>query len=200
MPRDPAATRDSLLDAAERLFIERGYAATSVDDICTAAEVTKGAFFHHYPSKQELAVAAAIRFQQVRAELMRAAPFQSDPDPLQRVLGFIDFLSNSIRNERVLRGCLIGTLTQELALCDERLRETCGEGLKRMVRAVLEDLAAAKKSHPTGRRWSPETLANHIVSVLQGSLLISKATGSPDVVVQSLGHVRKYIELLFEDP
>ena len=56
-PRGEA--RVALLDAALSEILARGYSATTVDDLCRAAGVTKGAFFHHFDSKEALAVAAA---------------------------------------------------------------------------------------------------------------------------------------------
>jgi AcrR family transcriptional regulator len=74
-----AVTRHALLDAACTLFGERGYAATSIDDVAHAANVTKGAFYHHYDGKQELFAAV---YEQVKREVSeRAATAFLEPDP-----------------------------------------------------------------------------------------------------------------------
>jgi len=74
-----AATRQALLDAACTLFGERGYTATSIDDVAHAANVTKGAFYHHYDGKQELF--AAVYEQVKRKASERAATAFLEPDP-----------------------------------------------------------------------------------------------------------------------
>src|SRR5215475_9187010 len=83
--------RGRLLDAAMQVIREQGYSATTVDDICGAAGVTKGAFFHHFKSKEDLGVAAAAHFSEMADRIFGAAPFRELADPLDRVLGYIDF-------------------------------------------------------------------------------------------------------------
>ena len=56
--RDPAATRQRLIDATVRLMLRQGFAATSVDRICGEAGLTKGSFFHHFESKEAVGKAA----------------------------------------------------------------------------------------------------------------------------------------------
>src|SRR5215467_15538476 len=90
---DQADARTRLLDAAMRVIRQQGYSATTVDDICGAAGVTKGAFFHHFASKQDLGVAAATHFGQMAARLFGSAPYTEFADPLDRLLGYIDFRS-----------------------------------------------------------------------------------------------------------
>ena len=85
------SARDKLLAAALGEIRAKGYAATTVDDLCAAAGVTKGAFFHHFKSKEELAVAAADYWSQMTGALFAAAPYHAHADPLDRVLGYIDF-------------------------------------------------------------------------------------------------------------
>src|SRR3954452_17892940 len=86
-----ASARDKLLDAALSLIRAKGYSATSVDDLCAAAGVTKGAFFHHFKSKEVLAVAAADHWSEKTGAFFAAAPYHQHKDPLERVLGYLDF-------------------------------------------------------------------------------------------------------------
>ena len=75
-----------LLDAALHVIRAQGYAGTSVDDICREAGVTNGSFFHHFKSKDELAVAATQHWTAVTGYLFSSAPFRSIADPRERVL------------------------------------------------------------------------------------------------------------------
>ncbi len=83
--------RSKLLDAAIEIIRKKGYAATSVDELCTSAGVTKGAFFHHFPSKDSLAVAAVNQWTDDATEFFATAPYRRFDDPLDRVLGYLDF-------------------------------------------------------------------------------------------------------------
>ena len=84
------STRTKLLDVAVRLVREKGYNATTVDELCAAADVTKGAFFHHFKSKEDMAVAAADHWSANTAEIFSQAAYHDRPDPLDRVLAYID--------------------------------------------------------------------------------------------------------------
>src|SRR5687767_7290505 len=85
------SAKDKLLEAAVHVVRQKGYAATSVDDLCEAAGVTKGAFFHHFESKEDLAVAAAAYWSDFTTEFFNGARYQQLTNPLDRLLGYIDF-------------------------------------------------------------------------------------------------------------
>src|ERR1700733_8982128 len=83
--------RAQLLDAALDVIRERGFSATSVDDLCQTAGVTKGAFFHHFRSKEDFGVAVADYWSEMTGALFAGAAYHDHGDPLQRLLGYIDF-------------------------------------------------------------------------------------------------------------
>ena len=89
--------RAKLLDAALGTIREKGYSATSVDDLCERAEVTKGAFFHHFKSKEALGAAAADHWSETTAALFASAPYHDPADPLDRILAYIDFRKELVR-------------------------------------------------------------------------------------------------------
>src|SRR5687767_15426039 len=87
--RDPEKTRENILDAAQALILDHGFGATTVDAVVTRAGITKGAFFHHFASKAELARSLVERYaemdrQHLAHHLERARKLASDP--LQQVL------------------------------------------------------------------------------------------------------------------
>src|SRR5579872_1858665 len=84
-------TRTKLLSAALQLVREEGYDGTSVDDLCRAAQVTKGAFFHHFASKEALAVEATRFWTEITGRAFAGADYNGFEDPLDRLIGYVEF-------------------------------------------------------------------------------------------------------------
>ena len=85
------SAKDKILDAALMVIRAKGYTATTVDSLFAASDVTKGAFFHHFKSKDDLGIAAADHFSELTSGLFATAPYRTLKDPLDRLLGYIDF-------------------------------------------------------------------------------------------------------------
>ena len=195
-PRPDSKTR--MLDAAVQVIRAKGYAATTVDDICEAARLTKGSFFHHFKSKEELAVAAAGHFSQMADSLFSNAPYWEHADPLERLLGYIDFRQTLLQGALPDFTCLLGTMVQETYATHPLIRDACGQGIAVNVAMVEAWVAAAARVHGVGVAWSAHSLALHIQAVLQGAFILAKAHGGPAVASECLAHLRRYVELLFE--
>ena len=88
-PRNESKTK--LLDAALHVIRAKGYSAARIEDVCEAAGLTKGSFFHHFKSKDELAVATTRHWSEVTDKVFEQAPYRFHSDPLDRVLGYVDF-------------------------------------------------------------------------------------------------------------
>src|ERR1700738_3853238 len=92
-------SKAKLLDAALMVIRAKGYSATTVDDVCRTAGLTKGSFFHHFESKQDLALEAARHFSSQAEGLFAAAPYRALPDPVDRLLGYVDFRKAILQGE-----------------------------------------------------------------------------------------------------
>jgi TetR/AcrR family transcriptional repressor of nem operon len=198
-PKRPGSgAREKLLDASFVLIREKGYSATSVDELCAKAGVTKGAFFHHFQSKDALAVAAANRWSEVSSALFQTAPYHKHRDPLDRVLAYLDFRKALLKGEIAEFSCLVGTMVQEVYGTHAEIREACAASLSGHAAMVEADIAAAMKLYGVLEKWSAHSLAIHAQAVLQGAFILAKATGRSDVAAGSIDHLRRYIELLFK--
>lgn len=197
-PSEPAPARQKLLGAAITLIRRNGYAATSVDDLCKAAGVTKGAFFHHFASKDRLAVAAADHFTATAATWFRAAPFLQLDDPVDRLLGYVDFRLGRLSDDLSSCTCLLGALVQEAYESSPAIREACFDGIQGQAGGIEADCAAAIAAH--GLKMDPKALALHTQAVLQGAFVIAKAANSVQPAVDSLNHLKCYLALLFGRP
>jgi TetR/AcrR family transcriptional regulator, transcriptional repressor for nem operon len=194
--RGEARTR--LLDAAMQVIRAQGYSATTVDDICGAAELTKGAFFHHFKSKEDLAVAAAAHFSDRAEQRFGAAPYRELPDPLDRLLGYIDFRSAIIDGPIPEFTCLLGTMVQEAYDTHPAIRRACDTYIGVHVAGLARDIEEAKARYAPAAMWSAESLALHMQAVLQGAFILAKAKGGAAVARGCVAHLRRYLEQLFD--
>ncbi len=193
----PGGARRKLLDAATTIIREKGYAATSVDELCRRAGVTKGAFFHHFPSKDALAIAAAHRWSESSAAFFEAAPYHRADDPLDRLLGYIDFRKSLLRGDVAAYSCLAGTLVQETYGTHPTIRDACEQSIVGHAARLQVDIAEAMARYPVPRALTAQSLALHMQAVLQGAFVLAKAVGTSTVAEASIDHLRRYVELLF---
>jgi TetR/AcrR family transcriptional repressor of nem operon len=194
-----ASAREKLLDAALSLIRMKGYSATSVDDLCAAAGVTKGAFFHHFKSKEALAVAAADYWSEKTGAFFAAAPYHQHSDPLERVLGYLDFRKAILTGRLPEFTCLVGTMVQEVYETCPAIRDACDSSISVHAGHIEADLAEAMAHHRLRSDWTARSLALHIQAVLLGAFILAKAKGDAAVAGESIDHLRCYIKLLFSN-
>lgn len=191
-------TKRKLVEAGVNLMRIRGYNATTVDEICSAAGVTKGGFFHYFKSKEEIARAALEYFFAGKARAYEEADFRQLEDPLERVLGRLDFVvASSGGGTHTTKGCLFGVFAQEMAFTSPEFQSACQGYFSKIAGDFEKDLAAAKAAYAPGSSWQPKRVAWLYVALVQGSLLLAKTAGSNRVLVANLEEFRQYLQALF---
>jgi TetR/AcrR family transcriptional repressor of nem operon len=190
--------RQKLLDAALTVIRTKGFSATTVDELCAEAGVAKGSFFHHFKSKEALAVAAADYWSEMTSAFFAAAPYHHHADPLDRVLGYIDFRKQIIAGPLPQFTCLVGTMVQEVYDTCPEIRDACEASITAHAAKVEADIGEAMERYRIKAVWTAKSLALHTQAVLQGAFILAKATGSAGIAAASVDHLRRYIELLFQ--
>lgn len=193
--RGDARTR--LLEAAKDVIRAQGFAATTVDDLCKAAGVTKGAFFHHFESKEALGIAAAEFWAETTSAFFECAPYHRHHDPRERVLAYVDFRKSIIAGDLPEWTCLVGTMIQEVYERHPAIRDACAASIFGHAATLEPDIRAAMEAAEISADWTAESLARHTQAVLQGAFILAKAAGDRTVALESVDHLRRYIELLF---
>ncbi len=187
-------TRTALLDAALKVIRSKGYSATTVDDICAAAGVTKGSFFHHFANKEELAVEAAKHWNALTGGLFASAPYQQVQDPRERILAYIDFRSQIVQGDLADVTCLLGTMVQETYDSHPAIRAACQDGIEGHARTLVPTIAQAKALYAPDADWSAENLALYTQAAIQGAFIVAKAQGDAHVAKSLIGHLRHYVQ------
>jgi TetR/AcrR family transcriptional regulator, transcriptional repressor for nem operon len=187
--------REKILGAGIDLFRRNGYVATTVDEICGRAGVTKGAFFHHFESKEALAEACLRQWDVGSAAMHEGASYRSIEDPVEKVLGCLDFYIALFGDPDLFKSCLAGTTVQEVSETHPALREAahaCFLHWQERFRALLDD--ACRSTH---QELDTASLAALFMATIQGSLVLYKASRDDSVIRGNLEHVREYMRTQF---
>jgi len=192
----PPLARAKLLDAAITLVRQQGYAATSVEDVCRAAGVSKGAFFHHFADKDAMALAAAARWTEITAPLFASAPYQDAPPGLPRLIAYLDFRKAILKGSTAEFTCFAGTMAQEIHCTSEPIRAAVEHCISSHAATLEADFTLAILTARRPEALTAQDLALHTQVVLQGAFVLAKAQGGPEIAAQSIDHLKRYLTLL----
>lgn len=193
-------SRERLLDAAILLIRTKGYTAMRVEDVCAETGLTKGSFFHHFASKEDLAMAAAERFASRADTMFARAAYRSYADPLQRLLGYVDFRQGAMQGDLAAFTCLFGMLAQETYSTHPQLSDSAGRHIEHHAATLERDIEAARTAHAPDADWSAHSLAMFTQAVIQGAFVLAKSQHDPAVAADCLDHLRRYLQMIFAHP
>ena len=189
-------SKTKLLDAALQVIRAKGYTAATLDDICAAAGVTKGSYFHHFKSKEEMALLAVEHWNTMTGGLFATAAYQQLADPRDRVLAYIDLRADILQGELPDYTCLLGTMVQELYETNPRIRDACNAGIRGHAATIAADLAQAKVLYVPEADWDPMVIALYTQATIQGAFILAKAQGGPQIAEQCIHLLRRHVESL----
>jgi len=202
--RAPEKTRERILDAAQDLILDHGYGSTSVDAVVGRAGTTKGAFFHHFASKAELARALVDRYalmdrEHLGSQIERARKLASDP--LQQVLVLIALYEEDFEAlDAPFPGCLFASYIYEQNLFEGGTLEVLREATLLWRRAMVEMLEKVVAAYPPRVPVDLESLADLFYALTEGSFVMTKTLGDKSLLPRHTRHLRTYLELLFGPP
>ena len=119
-------------------------------------------------------------------------------DPLDRVLGYLDFCKELLEGEAAEFSWLSGTMVQDVYGTHAEMREACDASISGHVAPLEADIAEAMRLYGVRGTWSAQSLALYTQAALQGSFILAKTKGEPEAAAASIDHLRRYIELLFK--
>ena len=207
MPKDGSATRQRILDAAERLVIENGFAATSVDQVIAASGTSKGAFFHHFDSKVALARALVERYAAADIGYLNRALAQvraASSDPAEQVIAFMKVFEDGA--DELMAGqssCLYVSILTERQLAQAGTRELIARAvlayrteLSRLLRAALAARPGALAGAGGGLAVDTDALADHVFVTFEGAFILSRSTEEARHMRAQLTILRQLLQAL----
>lgn len=185
--------KDQLVQAALRLMLDKGYAGTTVDEICEAAGASKGSFYYFFQTKEDIGLAALESFYERAQQLMQAGTYMEIKDPVERAFGYLDH-AEAVSKKIWGDGCLLGTFATDLARTRPAIRKRVIALFKRATSAaaqIFEPIAASRRDGPTAVQ-----LAEWYLAILEGAIVMAKAHNDWKRIPQALQGFRKYLRLL----
>jgi TetR/AcrR family transcriptional repressor of nem operon len=201
MARKGSDTRQRILDTAQNMILDRGYAGTSLEQIISTLGLTKGAFFHHFNSKNDLARVLIERFADEGVALFhdtQARAIKLSDDPLQQLLIIIGLYTELFEGlEEPYPGCLLAAYIYELQQFDADVLDIVNREFllsRRELTALIERIITR---YPPRAAIEPVELADMFMSTFEGAFVLSKSLNEPEIVAQQLRLYRTLIEALF---
>ncbi|MBY8882546.1 TetR/AcrR family transcriptional regulator [Actinacidiphila acidipaludis] len=170
-----ASKREDIAQAAFQQFHARGFNATGISDITTAAGVPKGSFYNHFASKDESALEALRRYAaSLRFEMLT----EEGRPPLDRLRAHFDFLSRDTVDNGFVRGCLVGNLGAEVADHNEEIRRAVKDGFDRWADLIRQVLVEAQDAGDLNPGLDAGATALFVLSAWEGALIATRADKS----------------------
>lgn len=194
-------TRARIFDLAYEAIVEKGFAATSIDELVEAAGITKSGFFYHFKDKNDLARQLFDRFlaedEAILNTLEHRARELSD-DPLQSFLIFLNLYAQLMDDMETLHpGCLVATITYQERMFDAEVRRMNVDYVLRLRQRFEQWVGEIQRGHQSRVEFDAVALADHLTAIVEGSIILSKALRDEGLMGRQTRQFRNYVKLLF---
>jgi TetR/AcrR family transcriptional repressor of nem operon len=192
-------TREKILQAGARLIALKGYHDAKLDEVLEAAQVTKGAFFHHFRDREDLGFAVLDWHMDQRRRLLdtieQGLPLPEPAGPLQHVFRRLDAIQEMIRRRDGRKGgCIIGNMSTALSDCHDGFRTRLAACFDQMAQEFLPSLNAATQHAGALRRTNTTELAQYIVTVIEGAIMQARTFGDATLLPRQLACLKEHLK------
>lgn len=194
--KDSKRTREKLVEAAQRLFLEKGYEATGVSEILRAAEVNSGSLYYFFKTKEALLLAVLDWYVAHLHPLVLEPVFSRVEEPLHRVFAILSGYRLMLTMTDCRQGCPIGNLAIEMSEKSEAVREKIALNFTNWRKAIVRCLEEARDVLP--RETDAERLSMFILTVMEGGVMQARAHRSLEPYDASVAQLKDYFVRLTE--
>lgn len=194
-------TRQRLMDITQSAVLEKGFGATSIEEIITEAGITKSGFFYHFKDKNDLAKALVERYVNDEVAMTEELFAQADSlseDPLHSFLIFLKLLSEKLRDlPNGHPGCIVASCCYQEQLFSQDVRDLCTGShftWRRVMRERLERIAA---KYPPKMEVDFDALADMFSALVDGGIILSRSLKNPATLAQQVMLYRGFVKTVF---
>jgi len=194
--RDPDTTRRRILIAAFQEFRQNGFRTADMNSILAAADVTKGALYHHFHSKMGLGYAAIEEILRQWILDRWLSPIVEAVDPLDELARLARWGERTVSPEGLALGCPLNTLAQEMSSIDEGYRQRLAGIYQEWRNGLAESLSRAQKRGDVDPQVDVDAAATFLVAIWEGSIGLAKVERDPDTLSACRQGLEDYIRTL----
>jgi TetR/AcrR family transcriptional regulator, transcriptional repressor for nem operon len=197
---DPEKTRKQILDVAFQEIYHHGFQGVSINEIVAKTDVTKGAFFHYFPTKNALAYAIVDEMLKEMTLDRWVRPLAAYQNPVQGIITRFKKIIENTPEDSIKYGCPLNNLTQEMSSVDPVFREKLGEVLNLWIDETEKYVKLAQERGYLSKKVSPREVAEFVVMVEEGSFGMVKNLRDKQVYWSLFNSLKQYLESLSEKP
>ena len=201
MPRDGSATRNKIMDVAQRMVLDVGLSGTSVEKVIEGAGVTRGTFFYHFKTKHDLAASLIERYARDDRRHFDDAMSKAEQlarDPLQQLLLFVGlFIDMTDQLEEPFPGCLYASYCYQSGAITKDIMDKMEEMMRFWRSRLAKKIDEVSAEYPARIPVESHQVADHLLTTFEGAFVLSKVMGEAKLASEQLIQCRNYLELLF---
>jgi AcrR family transcriptional regulator len=194
-------TKENILEIAQSLMLQKGFSGTSLDEIISAANITKGGFFYHFDSKNDLAKHLMLKYQHDDEIFFNSLFERADElseDPLQQMLIFLKLLAEAMGNlPDVHPGCLVATFTSANQQLNDEVRSVTADCTLSWCNMFANRLEKISLIYPMKTETSVNELADMLSTIIEGGIIMSRTLSEQKILVQQILQYRNYLRLIY---
>jgi TetR/AcrR family transcriptional repressor of nem operon len=182
-------TRRRIIGHATLLIYEKGYTKTTIDDVIAAAGVTKGSFYFHFPSKEELGYAVIENASEHILGNLKKTLDRTDLTPYERIEAMLAETRGIVEAADCTRGCILGNLALETSQMGDGFRERIARTFRNWSELIASELEEMKEAGELPPDFDCSEYADFAISALEGGIMISKVTLDPAPMRNSIAMI-----------
>lgn len=188
-------TQENILKAARDLFLSKGYPTTTVDEIVDKAGVSKGSFYHAFPSKEDMGIVLLDWYQRGGEQQFLNGPFAKMEDPKKRMFAYLDHIEN-VSKELWSHGCLLGTLGLELAETSPKIRKKISKIFKGLIKSLEPIFEPAGKNNGAKGHPSAREIAEGFLITMEGAIMLVRVNKDWNYFSRGMQNFRNHLNHL----